>query len=53
MKQSPTYYQLPARTRCHSRRQSPLPPGGSLFIEIIICCNLGAAFGALAYWVTR
>jgi hypothetical protein len=41
---------LPAGSRAHrDRASSPASTGGALFVEIVICCNLGFWF-ALAAW---
>jgi hypothetical protein len=50
MKQSPTYFTLPAGRRAHrDRASSPASTGWQLFLEVVICLNLGFWF-AMAAW---
>lgn len=52
MKQSPTFYTLPAgRKAAHSSRRAGhvASTGGDYFIEFVLCLVIGATF-ALACW---
>ena len=51
MKQSPTYFTLPAGRRAHrDRASSPASTGWQLFLEIVIACDIGFFF-ALMIWL--